>query len=85
MLQIACPHCGVRDESEFRYRGDASIVRPSADASIDAFTDYVYARTNPEGWHEEWWLHAYGCRRVLKVKRHTSTNAIASVAAADAP
>jgi len=80
MLQIACPHCGVRDESEFRYRGDAGAVRPPADAPIDAFVDYVYTRANPEGWHTEWWLHAYGCRRVLKIVRDTATNAIAGVA-----
>ena len=28
MLRIRCPWCGVRDEIEYRYRGDATRVRP---------------------------------------------------------
>jgi methylglutamate dehydrogenase subunit B len=76
MLQIACPWCGVRDESEFRYRGDASKSRPSADAGLKAFNAYVYERDNPRGWHLEWWLHVGGCRKLLTVLRHTLTHEI---------
>ena len=32
---------------------------------------YVYERDNPRGWHLEWWLHVGGCRKLLKVERHT--------------
>ena len=28
MLQIRCPNCGVRDEIEFRFGGEAGIERP---------------------------------------------------------
>jgi len=42
MLRIPCPWCGVRDESEFRYRGDATRNRPGADAGLEAFSAYVY-------------------------------------------
>ncbi|HYX74424.1 MAG TPA: sarcosine oxidase subunit delta [Steroidobacteraceae bacterium] len=85
MLRIPCPWCGVRDESEFRYRGDATRLRPSAEAGIDAFTAYVYQRDNPCDWHSEWWLHVAGCRRLLRVVRHTLTHEIRSVEpAADA-
>ena len=76
MLRIACPWCGVRDESEFRYRGDASKSRPSADADLEAFNAYVYERDNPKGWHLEWWLHVGGCRKLLTVLRHTLTHEI---------
>ena len=76
MLRIACPWCGVRDESEFRYRGDASRLRPDSEAGLAAFTAYVYERTNPCGWHTEWWLHVAGCRQLLKVVRHTLTHEI---------
>ena len=76
MLRIACPWCGVRDESEFRYRGDASRLRPDSEAGLAAFTAYVYERTNPCGWHSEWWLHVAGCRQLLKVVRHTLTHEI---------
>lgn len=76
MLRIPCPWCGERDETEFRYRGDASRVRPPADAAVEAFVAYVYARDNPLGWHLEWWLHVGGCRRLLKVQRHTLSHEI---------
>ena len=82
MLQIPCPWCGVRDESEFRYRGDATQQRPAADAGPAAFHAYVYERVNPRDWHSEWWLHVAGCRRLLKVVRHTLTHEIRSVEAA---
>jgi sarcosine oxidase subunit delta len=72
----------VRDESEFRYRGDATRSRPGADAALEAFSAYVYERANPRDWHTEWWLHVAGCRRLLKVVRHTHTHEIRSVEAA---
>jgi methylglutamate dehydrogenase subunit B len=79
MLRIACPWCGTRDQSEFRYRGDATLQRPAPDADPEAFQLYVYERDNPRGWHREWWHHAGGCRRVLKLLRHTLTHEIAWV------
>jgi sarcosine oxidase subunit delta len=79
MLRIPCPFCGPRDEAEFRYRGDASLARPAADAPIEAFAAYVFDRDNPRGWHLEWWQHTGGCRRALKVRRHTLTHEIAWV------
>ncbi len=78
MLRIPCPWCGVRDEVEFRYRG-ARLARPAAQAEAAAFVRYVYARTNPAGWHWEWWLHVAGCRRLLAVRRHTLTHEISAV------
>ena len=79
MIRIACPFCGLRDETEFAYRGDATVSRPPADAPIEDFHDYVYRRANPRGWHVEWWQHAGGCRQFLKVVRHTMTHAVHSV------
>lgn len=76
MLQIRCPHCGTRDEVEFRYRGDASVTRPPPEASEDAFLAYLYDRQNPKGWQLEWWHHVHGCRQVIKVLRHTVTHEI---------
>ncbi|WP_413989648.1 sarcosine oxidase subunit delta [Labrys okinawensis] len=85
MLRIPCPHCGLRDEFEFRYRGDASVRRPAAGADAEAFYTYVYERTNPAGWHLEWWLHVSGCRRLLKVARHTVSHEIQAVGLPDDP
>jgi heterotetrameric sarcosine oxidase delta subunit len=85
MLRIQCPWCGERDETEFRYRGDASRTRPDADtdadadAAIAAFTTYTYERANPRGWHQEWWLHVGGCRRLLRLTRDTQSHEIRSV------
>ena len=84
MLQLCCPWCGVRDETEFRYRGDATVARPPADAPIAAFSDYVYERANPCGWHREWWLHTGGCRMLFQVERHTLTHELRNVPAAGA-
>ena len=77
MLRIPCPWCGVRDEAEFAYQGDATTRRPPDDGGIDAFFDHVYARPDPKGWHVEWWHHTGGCRQVVQVVRHTVTHRIA--------
>ena len=44
---------------------------------------FVYERDNPRGWHLEWWLHVGGCRKLLKVERHTLSHEIRAVDAAD--
>lgn len=85
MHQIDCPWCGVRDEVEFRYRGDATVTRPAPDAGPEAFHDFVYSRTNPKGWHVEWWHHQGGCRQLVKVLRHTVTHQIRGTAKANEP
>jgi sarcosine oxidase subunit delta len=81
VLRISCPWCGVRDETEFRYRGDASLSRPRAEEPVATFSGYVYERDNEFGWHQEWWLHTGGCRKLLKVTRHTLTHEIREVSA----
>src|SRR5215472_819283 len=84
MLRIPCPYCGERDEIEFRYRGDATVSRPATEqGDVEEFAAYVYTRQNPRGWHVEWWLHVGGCRRLLKVERHTLTHEIRWVGAPD--
>jgi sarcosine oxidase subunit delta len=84
MLRIRCPFCGLRDEVEFRYRGDASQRRPAPQAGVEAFLAHVYERANPKGWHKEWWQHIHGCRCVLEVVRNTVTHEITSVRQAGA-
>ncbi len=79
MLRIECPWCGVRDETEFRYRGDASVPRPDSDASLAECCTQTYLRENRRGWHLEWWLHMGGCRKLLKIVRHTDTHEIYAV------
>jgi len=78
MLRLDCPHCGLRDETEFRYGGEAGRVRPTGSAPAD-WAHYLYWRRNPVGVHTEIWLHVSGCRRWLEVERDTRTNTILSV------
>lgn len=78
MHLIRCPWCGVRDQAEFTYRGDATVGRPDPAAGADAFYEYTYLRDNPMGWHTEWWHHVGGCRQWVKVVRNVVTHEIAA-------
>jgi heterotetrameric sarcosine oxidase delta subunit len=78
MLRIACPYCGLRDETEFRYGGAAGITRPTV-TNPEAWAHYLYWRPNPVGEHVERWLHVSGCRRWLEVRRDTRNNIILDV------
>ena len=79
MLRIKCPWCGVRNEDEFSYGGDATVERPADDASQDDWYDYVYTRDNPAGRHREYWHHANGCRAWIVLERDTLTHEIFSI------
>ena len=81
MLRIPCPWCGVRDETEFHYGGQAHIARPERpDELSDAeWADYLFMRDNPKGEFAERWVHAAGCRRWFNVQRHTVTHEIVAV------
>lgn len=81
MLLITCPYCGPRDESEFSFGGEASIVRPKdPDAVSDAeWADYLFMRGNTRGRQAEQWWHAHGCRRWFLVERDTVTYRIHAV------
>jgi heterotetrameric sarcosine oxidase delta subunit len=75
MLLIPCPWCGPRDESEFRYGGQAGVAYP---ADPWALTDaewgaYLFVRANPKGRFTERWAHTAGCRRWFDVTRDTTT------------
>jgi heterotetrameric sarcosine oxidase delta subunit len=81
MLRIPCPWCGVRDETEFHYGGQAHIARPEdPDALTDAeWADFLFMRDNPKGEFAERWMHAAGCRRWFNMRRHTVTHEILAV------
>ncbi len=77
MLRIPCPICGLRDETEFSYGGDASVKRPAmAETDPKAWMDYVFYRGNPRGRHLEYWHHVQGCRQWLVVERDTVSHVI---------
>lgn len=78
MLLIDCPWCGPREQREFRYGGEAHIVRPADPAALDdaAWAGYLFMRRNPKGLHHERWVHAHGCRRWFNMVRDTATDRI---------
>ena len=78
MLLIPCPYCGPRPEIEFRYGGEAHLVRPTDPGSVsdEAWADYLYMRTNPKGLHAERWRHAQGCGRFFNALRDTVSDRI---------
>jgi heterotetrameric sarcosine oxidase delta subunit len=80
-MLLQCPICGPRDEDEFAYGGDASIIRPkNPEALSDSeWADFVYFRDNPKGRHREFWFHRFGCRCWLTVERDTVTHSIGTV------
>ncbi len=79
MIRINCPFCGPRDQVEFSYGGDGSIVYPLLDADATAWHDAVHQRENIRGVQVETWQHVYGCRQWLKVERSTVDHTIHSV------
>ncbi len=81
MLQIKCPWCGLRDEIEFTYGGEAHIVRPAdPDALTDEeWADYLFMRKNTKGAFREQWNHSAGCRRWFYAERDTVTYQFKSV------
>ncbi|MGI9338915.1 MAG: sarcosine oxidase subunit delta [Gammaproteobacteria bacterium] len=77
MLELPCPFCGLRYESEFAYGGDAEVARPNDDSGdMQEWLDYVFVRNNPRGEHKELWHHVHGCRQWMVITRHTETHEI---------
>lgn len=76
MLQIPCPWCGIRDESEYHFGGQSHITRPSISASDTEWSDYLFNRDNTKGIHYERWLHSYGCGRWFNMARDTINHEI---------
>jgi heterotetrameric sarcosine oxidase delta subunit len=75
MLLVPCPWCGLRDEVEFRYGGQAHVNYPvDPDAlSDEEWADFLFMRDNPRGDFRERWFHAAGCRRWFNAIRDTET------------
>ncbi len=79
MMYIACPWCGVRDESEFQCGGISHVARPELDSSDEVWGDYLYFRDNPKGALRERWRHAYGCGQWFNLMRDTATHQILTI------
>lgn len=76
MLLIDCPCCGPRAEIEFRYAGEAHMVRPGPGCDEAAWVAYLHYRANRRGEHAERWRHAQGCGQFFNARRDTLTDRI---------
>ena len=88
MLLIHCPYCEMeRPELEFRYAGEAHVVRAQDPDSIvdEDWGKFLYLRSNPKGLHAERWRHANGCGRFFNCLRDTISDKIYVTYKAGAP
>ena len=74
MMQIDCPFCGRRDETEFTYGGEAHITRPALDVDDERWVEYLFFRNNVKGVHAERWRHTRGCGQWFNAVRNTATH-----------
>ena len=79
MLQIKCPHCGVRDEVEYTFGGESHVVRPGPSIDDAGWSNYLFNKTNPKGVHFERWCHSFGCGQWFNMARDTVTHEILQV------
>ncbi len=79
MMRINCPNCGLRDEREFVYGGEAHVERPQLDCGDETWETYLFMRANTKGEHAERWVHEFGCRVWFNVVRHTVTHDVLAV------
>ncbi len=87
MIVIRCPYCReLRTELELTYGGEGEIARPAPERASDLeWTDYLFMRSNPKGWHREQWCCSSGCGQWFKVVRHSVTHEIKQVVRSDEP
>ena len=75
MILVECPHCGKRNQAEFRFGGEYNPRPQDPMAQSDAeWADYVYTKENKLGVQREWWYHRSGCGTWFLAERHTKTN-----------
>ena len=87
MLQIKCPWCGLRDETEYRYGGQAHIPYPEDPSALsdEEWARYLFFRDNPKGPFAERWVHSLGCRKWFNAVRDTRTYEVLAVYTATDP
>lgn len=78
MLEIPCPWCGLRDETEFSYGGEGGVPYPTDPAAFsdEEWAAFLFVRNNPKGPFRERWVHTHGCRRWFELTRDTATHEI---------
>ena len=87
MFQLKCPWCGLRDETEYHYGGQAHVAYPEDPSALsdEEWAQYLFFRDNPKGPFAERWSHSGGCRRWFNVVRDTRTYEVLAVYTKDEP
>lgn len=77
MQRFPCPFCGLRDETEFHYGGEAGNDRPepAAEVSDAGWAEYLHFETNPKGRSREIWVHLC-CGEFFLLERDTVTHEV---------
>jgi heterotetrameric sarcosine oxidase delta subunit len=76
-MQINCPFCGPRNETEFTYGGPVGPDRPDPEKATDAeWVEYLTFVPNPAGPVQERWWHSKGCGTWFSIWRDTRTHDI---------
>jgi len=77
MQQFPCPFCGLRDEREFHFAGEAGKTRPDTTGAVSSvdWASYLYDQKNPKGAAREVWVHT-PCSEVFILQRNTVTMAV---------
>ncbi|MGO2052223.1 sarcosine oxidase subunit delta [Glutamicibacter sp. 287] len=75
MMLIDCPNCGPRNETEFKFGGQAHVAYPEDPQALSdkEWAQYLFYRKNPRGINAERWVHAAGCRKWFNALRDTVT------------
>ena len=82
MMNITCPFCGKRNESEFVYGGPVVSRRPDpTQTPNEKWVEYLTIVPNPLGPVEERWWHARGCGECFALWRDTLSHDILEEAA----
>lgn len=80
MQHFKCPFCGLRDEREFYFAGEAGKARldTTNDLSAKDWATYLYQTRNTLGHAKEMWMHTT-CSELFLMERDTSTMDVLAV------
>jgi heterotetrameric sarcosine oxidase delta subunit len=81
---LTCPHCGVREVTDFAFGGEVT-TRPTSEPTPRELNAHNYFRRNVAGVQREWWFHRSGCRAWFVAERDTRTNEVLLTALPDDP
>lgn len=77
MQLFPCPFCGPRDETEFRFMGEAGKVRPAGGRAVPEaeWTAYLVLQAVTKGRVAEIWGHQ-PCGELFLMERDTLTHVV---------